>query len=271
MGLVKTWEWLGEHPVGNAEFYDAERLTVFFETKSETIGRLLPAPLKPTAVPVGFVFIANYPRTNLGIAYLESALFLQAEFNGEAGYYCLAMPVTNDMAMALGREVYGYPKKMGDIHLARAGEQVEGWTDRRGVRFLHVKARLTGRLNDESARQLVDEAFSPDRDSVTYNFKYFPSPDRSGFDYSPRLIRGVTRRHISRLEIGEADITLSSSEHDFWGDADVVGVLGAAYTIGDYTMLPGTVVAETDAAEFLPYAFMKYDALGSTASQGDRV
>jgi len=172
------------------------------------------------------------------------------------------MPVTNDLAMALGREVYGYPKKMGDIHLTRAGEQVEGWTARRGVRFLHVKARLTGRLNDEGARQLVEETFGPDRDSVTYNFKVFPSPDRSGFDYNPRLIRGMTRRHISRLEIGEAEVLLSSSDHDCWGDVDVVGVLGAAYTIGDYTMLPGSIVAEADGAEFVPYAFMKYDALG---------
>jgi acetoacetate decarboxylase len=61
---------------------------------------------------------------------LESALFLQAEYNGEEGAYCLAMPVTNDMALILGREVFGYPKKMADIYIKRNGEKVEGWTER---------------------------------------------------------------------------------------------------------------------------------------------
>jgi len=53
---------------------------------------------------------------------------------------------------------------------------------------------------------------------------------------------------------------LRSSEHDPWGDVEVVRVLGALYTVGDNTMLPGNVVAEIDQTEFLPYALMKIDA-----------
>jgi hypothetical protein len=37
--------------------------------------------------------------------------------------------------------------------------------------------------------------------------------------------------------------------------------LGAVYTIGNNTMLPGSVVAEVDQMAFAPYAFMKVDAL----------
>jgi hypothetical protein len=42
---------------------------------------------------------------------------------------------------------------------------------------------------------------------------------------------------------------------------EVVKVLGAIYTVGDNTMLTGSVVAEVDQTEFGPYAFMKIDAL----------
>jgi acetoacetate decarboxylase len=69
--------------------------------------------------------VANYPRTNFGVSYLESALFLRAEFDGEEGNYCLAMPVTNDMALILGREVFGYPKKMANIQFRRQGKEIK--------------------------------------------------------------------------------------------------------------------------------------------------
>ena len=64
MGFVKTLEEISERYQKNGEFYDAEVLTVYFETKQEVVERLLPAPLKPAALPVGGVFVANYPRTS---------------------------------------------------------------------------------------------------------------------------------------------------------------------------------------------------------------
>ena len=59
---------------------------------------------------------------------------------------------------------------------------------------------------------------------------------------------------------GESGDTLLDGD-DPWADVEVVKVLGAIYTVGDNTMLPGSVVAEVDPTEFVPYAFMKIDAL----------
>ena len=42
MGFVKTVEEISEKYQLNGEFYDAEVLTVFFETKPEVVERLLP-------------------------------------------------------------------------------------------------------------------------------------------------------------------------------------------------------------------------------------
>lgn len=263
MGFIKTLEEVSEISQKNGEFYDAEVLTVFFETKQEVVEKLLPPPLKPAALPVGGAFVANYPKTNFGVTYLESALFLLAQYNGEEGAFCLAMPVTDDIALILGREVFGYPKKMAEISFERDGNNVRGWTERHGIRFFEVKAKLTGKFNDAVAQQMITESIKSNPDLVVYNFKYFPAPDGEGFDYNPRLIREVVKRNSKSIQMGEAELIFRPSEHDPWDDVDIVRVLGAMYTVGDNTMLPGSVVAEADQAEFAPYTFMKLDTLGS--------
>jgi acetoacetate decarboxylase len=146
MGFVKTFEEIMANTRATADFYGAEMLVVFWETKPEIISKLLPPPLKPTSQPMAMAFVANYPSTNFDVIYKESALFLRAVYNGEEGGYCLAMPVTNDIAMAAGREIFGFPKKMADIHFKRDGNFVEGWTERRGIRFMEVRAKLTGKM-----------------------------------------------------------------------------------------------------------------------------
>jgi acetoacetate decarboxylase len=261
MGFVTTLEEAAENYREKAEFYDAEVLTVYFETKTEIVEKLLPPPLKPSPIPVGAAFVANYPETNFGVTYQESALFLMAEYNGEEGAFCLSMPVTNDMAMIGGREVFGYPKKMAEISFQREGNDIRGWTERHGIRFFEVKAKLTGKFNDLDAQQFITETRESNPDIVVYNFKYFPAPDRTGFDYNPRLIREVVKFSSKKQEMGEAELIFRSSEQDPWAEVDVVKVLGAIYTVGDNTMLPGSVVAEVDQTEFVPYAFMKIDAL----------
>jgi acetoacetate decarboxylase len=205
--------------------------------------------------------VANYPRTNFGVTYLESALFLTAEYKGEEGIYCLAMPVTNDMALILGREIFGYPKKIADISFRREEKLVEGWTERRGTRFLEVKARLTGRFNDEAAQNLMMERLATQPDMVVYNFKYFPAPERNSFDYHPRLIREIVQVRPDSMQMGEAEMVFRSSDHDCWGDVEIVRVLGAIYTVGTNTMLPGRVVAETDPTSFTPFSLTKVDDL----------
>lgn len=261
MGFVKTMEELAENYRPNGEFYDAEVLTVYFETKSEVVERLLPPPLKPAALPAGAVFIANYPKTNFGVTYLESALFILAQYDGVEGAFCLSMPVTNDMALILGREVFGYPKKMAEIGFERDGNDVSGWTERHGTRFFQVKAKLDGQFNDVGVQQMMTEELESNPDVTVYNFKYYPAPERIGFDYNPRLVKGSVKRKMKSIEMGEAELAFLPSEHDPWVDVEIVRVYGAIYAVGDNTMLPGSVVAETDQTEFAPFAFMKMDAL----------
>jgi acetoacetate decarboxylase len=259
MGFVKSFEQITKMTRETYDFYNAEMLTIFYETRPEIVERLLPAPLEPAAMPLAFVFVANYPETNFGVSYLESALFLRASFKGEEGNYCLAMPVTNDMALIGGREMFGYPKKIGRIHIEKNGDEVIGWTERHDVRFLDIKAKLTGTFNVPEIQEFFTQTSSSTL--VIFNFKYFPAPEGEGFDYNPRLIREEVVANPKTLEAGQAELTLQSPREDPWGEVEIVRVLGATYSIGDNSMRKGSVVAEADPIEFAPYAFMKIDAL----------
>ncbi len=246
----------------NSVFTDVEMLSIFWETKPEIIDRILPPPLKPVKIPLVFAFVANYPKTNQGLPYKESALILRAEYNGESGNYYLAMHVTDDRAMIGGREIWGFPKKMASISLKRNGTDIQAWSQRAKTRNLETRVTITSKFNDPNMPKIMTElGLLPTRKkpAVNFNFKYFTAPERSGFDYKPRLIRQETAMQPQSLEMGEATIKLVSSPHDPWGELEVVKVLGALYIKANNTMFPGSVVAEVDGEAFLPYSFIKWD------------
>ncbi|MFW9938805.1 MAG: acetoacetate decarboxylase family protein, partial [Candidatus Thorarchaeota archaeon] len=109
-------------------------ITALWETKEEIVERLLPPPLEPISKPIAFCFIANYPSTNQGLPYHEGALILRCQFEGVMGNYYLAMPVTDDRAMIGGREIFGFPKKMANVHLERNGNKVYAFSERIGTK-----------------------------------------------------------------------------------------------------------------------------------------
>jgi acetoacetate decarboxylase len=261
MGFVKSKDELKRTTLGKGglyEFYDAEMLVVMWETKPQIIKRLLPPPLKPTERPLVTALFAHYPKTNFGLFYYEGALFLRAQFNGIAGNYCLAMPVTRDTAMAGGREEFGYPKKIANIKFRRSAHSIRAQVERHGIRFIEVRAKLTGKTNTEEFQSIVLSETS-EEGGVAYNFKHFFAPDQTGFDYKPRLIRERSILRPNVVEWAEAEVFLAHSEYDPWAEVEIVRVLGAVYTVGNNTMLRGDVVAEVDPVAFKPYAYLKWD------------
>ncbi|MGD0354504.1 MAG: acetoacetate decarboxylase family protein [Dehalococcoidia bacterium] len=261
MGFVQSWEDLAKlvEARQTSEFYDAEMLTVMWETKPEIVKRLLPAPLAPAPKPIATAFVAYYPKTSFGPPYYEGALFLRAVYDGVEGNYCLAMPVTGDLAMAGGREVFGYPKKMANIQLKRNGSTMEGSLERHGLCFFKLCVKLTGTPNTSEFVDIVLNS-SSEEGTVSYNVKHFFASDGSGFDYNPRLIREKVILRPKLAELGEAEVELGHSDYDPWSEVEIVRILGAAYAVGDNTMLKGDVVAELDPIAFAPYAFLKWDA-----------
>ena len=261
--FVKSYKDLMKGGRPTADFTDAEMLNLVWETTPEAIAKLLPPPLKPASSPLAFAFIAYYPSTNFSVPYHESALLVRVSYKGEEGFYCLSMPVTDDMAMAGGREGWGYPKKMANISFSRDVDTVTGYTERHGIKFMQVKAKLTGKVNNDNAALneilalgVNDREFS----DKSYLFKHSPSPVNGGiFDYPPLLVEGVTRFRPKTFKWAEAEIELTPSEYDPWNEVPVQRMLGGFYTVGDNSMLHGRVLQKVNELEFLPYAFLKWE------------
>ncbi len=249
MSFVKTKEELDEYfGLGERKFIDAQMLGVMFETREDIVKRLLPPPLEQADNPGGMMFIAEYPKTNLGKGYREAAIFLNCKYKGEAGNYCLSMPIDNETRMHNGRDVFGLPKKLADIHLERNGNKVSGSVTRHGVTFVEIKAELTG-----SMPQMPPPG-------PGFTFKAMPRVDlQPGFDGPVKLCRQQTDVEMKSLEIGSAEVNFAESETDPWAEVAIEKITVAYYLVADNTMRPGKVVEEVDPDAFLPYYFKMTD------------
>lgn len=97
----------------------------------------------------------------------------------------------DDMAMAGGREVFGYPKKMAEsITLSEEGSTVIGSVVRKGTEILRIELDPnTTEGVEKLAMAGVPDPEDPRSFTVTANmFKHFMSPTMRGFDYVPRLV-----------------------------------------------------------------------------------
>lgn len=124
---VKLWE--------NARF-------VFIEVPlnpGET-NKLLPAGMFLSRSHSATFFIADYTKTAFTVPYKECALLVHVRTPFGAGVHCPWMIVDDDTALIYGRELLGYPKKMGELNFTEEGRTISAGLTRRGVKLISVKA-----------------------------------------------------------------------------------------------------------------------------------
>lgn len=256
MGLVRSLDEILRRKKHFSEGYklgEGVMVMVTFRTKAEVVERVLPPPLEPALQSIGLAYVIEFHRTNFGVTYGEGGLYVSAQHKGEVGKYCLSMPVTNDMALIWGREIYGYPKKIAEvISVNRDGNKVTGVCIRKKISIIKIKLKLVETIETETILQ----------PTPNYLFKYFWNPEgRLGtFDYTPRLIKQRNKIDWGKVTLGEGELTFAESIYDPLYEIPVEEVLTAYYAKGIETrMQPGEIIAEVDPEKFLPYSFIKYD------------
>lgn len=258
-GVVSVSAMFDAH--AQAIYTDAEMLVAVWESDPEAIASLLPPPLKPYKHPIVIGFVADFPKTNFGVTYKMAAISIVCEYNGEVGSYCVGMPEDNDIPVFLGRELQGYPKKMGVLSLRREDKQVLGTAERRGVTLFEIKARATGAKgwseDAASLRELIPDPWK--NDAVAFNVWGLRPPGGEA-QYTPKLIRQITEFRPYHIEFCDAEVITRESKFDSpWGKLRVVRVLGCMYTKGNNTMRPEKVVADLTWQDYAPFSRMKYD------------
>ncbi|MFN8039019.1 MAG: acetoacetate decarboxylase family protein [Acidimicrobiales bacterium] len=105
----------------------------------------LPPTLRVAAPATASVFVAHYPLTSFGTpTYDEAAILLHVEADDGPAWHCPWIIVNDDTALILGREMTGFPKKLGEIGLDEGGGTVRGVAHRKGAELVRIEAPTAG-------------------------------------------------------------------------------------------------------------------------------
>ena len=116
------------------EMRNVEILTAFYRTEFAAARRLIPPPLELASDVVIVHFYHMHDADSFG-NYYESAVQLPVSLPGQdiTGAYSPYLYLGSDGAVAVGREVYGQPKKGGDPPLEARGDLLVGTVSRNGI------------------------------------------------------------------------------------------------------------------------------------------
>ena len=94
------------------------------------------------------MFAAHFPVTSFGSVYDEAGIFFHVRRRLRPGIFCPWMVVTDDVALTVGREPLGYPKKLARIDFTIDGSEVHAEIERRGKVVLLIRGRVGERVDD---------------------------------------------------------------------------------------------------------------------------
>ncbi|MFE7777497.1 acetoacetate decarboxylase family protein [Streptomyces sp. NPDC057445] len=219
-----------------------------WETDPDVVAAVLPPPLKPTERPLVRAAVSKVDLPGhqpLGAGSVAVA----AAHGDQQGWYPLVMPMTGERALIGGREVFGEPKKLGEVTVERDGPVVRASLARHGIAFVEIRSAVSGPLPLPEPAEKVD-----------FYFKFLPAVDGSGsgFDTDPVLVHCVRREKVRKLEQLTGDVVLRESMYDPVADLPVRGLV--ELTVGEKTTSQkGRVVERVSARALLPYVHQRYD------------
>ncbi len=224
----------------------AKSLSAVYETDPELIAAVLPRPLEPAEVPLVHVGVSQVEMSS-GLAFGAGSVSVRARHGERVGQYALTMPMGAEAAVIGGREMYGEPKKLAEIALARDGDEVVGTVTRHGITYVELRGRVVERLETP-----------PDGESLDFYFKFLISPDGKGFDNDPALVY-CTRQHTTRkVERVEGEVILRDSPVDPVADLPVRRLV--SMTLSErQSQQRGEIVDRVPGEWIAPFVHQRYD------------
>ncbi|NFG63386.1 acetoacetate decarboxylase [Clostridium sp. CMCC3677] len=100
-------------PRGPYRFHNREYFNIIYHTDADALRKIVPEPLELGDDPlVRFEMMAMPDTSGLG-SYTECGQAIPVSYNGKKGDYLHMMYLDNQPAIAVGRELSAYPKKLG--------------------------------------------------------------------------------------------------------------------------------------------------------------
>ena len=111
------------YPRGPYRFYDREYLIFTYRTDMDALRAVVPEPLEIIDPIVKYEFIRMPDSTGFG-DYTESGQVIPVRYKSENGFYVHSMYLDDDAPILGGREIWGFPKKLGNPKISHEGDVI---------------------------------------------------------------------------------------------------------------------------------------------------
>ena len=113
-------------------------------TTSEIAKTLVPAPLTANRDNhLWFYFVHMAIVEPISIGYHEIGIFVPVTYEDQPGFFCLALFLDQSLPVTIGREIWGFPKKIADsIVVGRDGDACIGQLQHAGTTLLDASFRV---------------------------------------------------------------------------------------------------------------------------------
>jgi acetoacetate decarboxylase len=227
-------------PRGPYRFTNREFLVITYRTDIDALRAVVPEPLEITEPLVKFEFIRMPDSTGFG-DYTESGQVIPVSFRGVKGNYAHAMYLNDHPAIAGGRELWGFPKKLASPRLETDIDTLVGTLDYGKVRIAQATMGFKHRLVDPAA--VLASLAAP-------NFLLKIIPHVDGSARICELVRYYTTQ-VTLKGVWTAPASLELHPHALAPVADlpILKIESALHFIADLTLDLGEVVYDYLAPE----------------------
>jgi len=221
------------YPPGPYRFVDREFLIITYRTDPVALQKIIPAPLKMTEPIVKFEFINMPDSTGFG-HYCESGQVIPVTLDGVAGGYVHSMYLNDHPPIAAGRELWGFPKKLGDPELRVHKDTLVGTLDYSETRV--ATGTMGFKHTTLNAKDVMPSMLAP-----SFLLKIMPHVDGT-----PRICElvqyNLTDVVIKGAWSGPGALDLNAHALAPVAALPVLEVLSATHILADLTLPYGTVV-----------------------------
>jgi acetoacetate decarboxylase len=220
-------------PPGPYRFVNREFLIITYRTDPEALKKIIPAPLQFVEPIVKFEFIKMPDSTGFG-HYCESGQVIPVTLDGVAGGYVHSMYLNDHPPIAGGRELWGFPKKLGNPELKVHTDTLMGTLDYSDFRI------ATGTMGFKH-KTLDNDVIKKSLETPAFLLKIIPHVDGS-----PRICElvqySLTDITVKGAWSGPGALDLHAHALAPIADLPVLEVISAVHILSDLTLPLGTVV-----------------------------
>jgi len=206
-----------------------------FNPPEDAIQDLLPAPLRPSQMPLAALMFGEMPCKETG-TFMESGILVQCIFDNpetkeeEVGVYFAYNYVDTEIAQVSGREIWGYPRKRAKISLNWRKDTIIG----KVVRDKTTIYKATCKMDEEGA--WIDSG-------PNINAKVIPSPGGEGYDLAV-LTAAYLEYTIKNGRSGDVKIEISGGPRDDMSPVKIETPMIGQYFDCDMLVPPAKIIGE---------------------------